>query len=202
MVFALIVTLLLIALWPIIKEVGLVVSVLISSGGPPPGAQLGQQLWRELTWPFRWRTYCGWEAWSVARWWLLFGALAMALPSNLPREQRFRRLMLFAPWIALLEIGYLVGVWFVRPTIVPEPNTLFATWPISVTEVLTNSYWLARGALPTLAVGLVFARAVLTWPWPASATLAMILVPTALLFSALWTWLFMASGLLGYLYGW
>ena len=57
------VTVLLIAFWPGIKEGGLVASMVISSGGAPPGARLGEQLWRELTWPFRWRTYCGWEAW-------------------------------------------------------------------------------------------------------------------------------------------
>ena len=195
-------TILLIAIWPIIKEFGLVMSYLISTGGGEPGSGIWQQFWRDVTWPFRWRTYCGWEAWSCARWWLLFALLALGLPSALPREQRFRRLMLFAPWIALLELGYLVGVWFANPSVVPEPNTLFATSEMPASAVFTSPYWLARGVIPTLAVGMVFGRAVLGWRWPASVTLALLLVPVALLYSAFWTVLFMDSGLLELLYGW
>ena len=202
MTFALAVTVLLIALWPVVKEVGLAIGLLMAPGAGNSISMVWEYFRREITSPFRWRTYCGWEAWSVARWWLLFGALAMLLPSRLPREQRWRRLMLFAPWIALLEIGFLVGVLVAFPGIVPEPNTLFTTWPIHARQVLTDEVWLTRGVVPTLAAVLVFARAVLGWRWPATVLLGVVLVPAGLLLSAVWTWLFMATGVLGYLYGW
>jgi hypothetical protein len=169
---------------------------------PAPGDVVIDQFRGELTSWFRWRTYGGWEAWSVLRWWLLFAGLSETfLPLGQPAPARWRRLMLFAPWIAVLEIGYLVGVWAANPMVVPEPNTLFARWPFLPVDVLTNRYWLVRGVVPTLAVGLVFARAVLGWRWPWAAVLAACLVPVALVYSAVWTCLFDASGLLGFLYG-
>jgi hypothetical protein len=200
--FALLVTVLLIVLWPVVKEAGLAVGLLRQPGAAISVSMAWDHFRREITSLFRWRTYCGWEAWSVARWWLLFGVLAMLLPSGLPREQRWRRLMLFAPWIALVDLGFLAAVLVAYPGLVPEPNSLFATWPIRVTEVLANRIWLIRGVVPSLVGGLVFARAVLGWRWPAAVTLGVVLVPAGLLLSALWTCLFMGSGLLHLLYGW
>jgi hypothetical protein len=207
--FSLMVSGLLVLAWPVIKEGGLSIANSLSSGTFEWHQLVWPTLSRELTRWFRWRTYCGWEAWSITRWWLLFGLLALVVrPGPGPSRERgatsevLCRVMLFAPWIALLELGHLFGVWVVEPSVVPEPNTLFAIWPDSLTLVWTDRYWLTRGVAPTFLVGVVFARAVLGRRWLFSMVFAAVLVPLGLLLSVLWTCLFMSSGLIDVLYRW
>jgi hypothetical protein len=204
--FALITTLATVLLWPVLKESGLFIAGVI--GGNPTNS-LSEWFWfqaTELGFWFRWKTYCGWEAWSIVRWWLLFAVLAAALQrgtaDGIDKSRRLwpRRVMLFAPWIVLLEIGHLIGVWLVEPNVVPEPNTMFASWPAPILTLMTSRLWLARAVVPTFVAGLIFARAVLGWRWRGSILLALVLVPTGILLSIAWSLLFMYGGLLEVLY--
>jgi hypothetical protein len=204
--FALITTLATVLLWPVLKEGGLFIAGVI--GGNPTNSisawfrfQAG-----ELGHWFRWKTYCGWEAWSIMRWWLLFAVLAAALQrratADIDRPHRLwlRRLMLFAPWIVLLELGHLIGVWLVEPNVVPEPNTMFASWPAPILTMMTSQLWLTRAVVPTFVAGLIFARGTLSWRWRDSILLALALVPTGILLSIAWSLLFIYGGLLELLY--
>jgi hypothetical protein len=157
--------------WAIVREFGLCVAMSLGS----PGSRWFE--WRELFTdvlqsPLRWRHVVVWEAWAILRWWFLFALIAF-LPSGAAsappgsrsiRQERALRLLLLAPWFTVAELMFLAGVWIARgPSIVPEPSTLFAVWPISLKVVWTDPTWLTRAVVPTIIVGLVFGQAVMKW---------------------------------------
>jgi hypothetical protein len=205
--FAAMVMGLLVGLWPLIKETGLTIAVATTSATWSLN-DAASYLPKELSKPRLWRINCGWELWSVTRWWLLFGLIVFIFPDHShrqnirsPHQIHLCRLMLFAPWIAILELGHLFGVWFVDQTVVPEPSTIFAMWPVSLTTMWTNSIWLTRAVVPTFFVGLVFARAVTGWRWPIALLFAMTLVPVGMLLSVTWSCLFTSSEVIDLVYG-
>jgi hypothetical protein len=203
--FAAISTLLTIAGWPVIKITAMfAISGLLGDRLGTGWLEWFRFEYGDLLNGFRWRTYCGWEAWSIARWWLLLGILAAALHRREPAMQEgyiwFRRLLLFAPWITILEIAHLAGVLIAHPMIVPEPNTLFASDLDTFRLVWTNRFWLWRAVIPTFLIGLVFARAVLDRRWSFSFIFAVVLVPPGMAVSVAWTLLFIHGGILDVLY--
>jgi hypothetical protein len=196
--FAMCVSLLSVALWPVVVTAGLLAAGTIVFWGPYWGrymaSDIGLRSFRRVFYsPGLWK----WEAWSLARWWLLFGVLTLSVhgwkrlrtracrqPSS---SERLRRLLLFAPWIFALELGFLVGVWIDNVAVVPEPATLFVSgW--SWTRWLWRD-WLVRGVVPTVLVGTLFFRHVACWRWPRALVAALILVPLALNLAVAWSWL-------------
>lgn len=147
--------------------------------------------------PTLWYRLATWEAWSIGRWWLLFGVLTLiafrrgqtAPGGRSPLAAATHRLLLFVPWIGVLELGYLIGVWINSPDTVPEPSTVFITdW---TWDGWLRAVWLTRGVGPTLAVGLVFFRCVLRWGWWAAIAGAAVLTPIAINLSLLWSLLYL-----------
>lgn len=198
-VFAAIVSLALVALWPALRVAGVIIACSTVQWRDAAfwrfafGADCLGTLLESQTWFNKWI----WESWSIARWWLLFWALALLLgvfaggTTRLGARSRMAavccRLLLFAPWIALLEIGYLVGVWIDDPQTVPEPSTIFAVdwthWPVRP--------WLIRGVLPSAAVGYLFFRAVLCWRRHAAIVAGILFAPVAIYASIAWSILYM-----------
>ncbi len=202
LIFAMVCTCAIIVLWPLIKEAGIQIAGGIA-GDPKMifADRFGVFQRAAVRWVV-WKINCGWEAWSILHLWLLFVVLALVFHRRRSDDHGglLRRLMLFSPWIAILEVGYLVGVSFAVPNVVPEPSTIFAMWPESLTDVWTDKVWLIRAIIPTFIVSLIFARAVLGWrPWLA-VLFAAILAPVAMFLTMLWSLLFMHSGVLDLLY--
>jgi hypothetical protein len=191
-------TVTLIGLWPALREIGL--QLAIASFQP-----LEQFTWkdaaRSMTNAFASREYWlrlwEWEAWSIGRWWLLFVAITLlwlAASSSLVRRlksdrlwQTLARFLAFAPWLIVLEVSFLIGVWIEEPLIVPEPSTGFVvgifSWDLWHWDCWLDRRWLVRGALPTFLAGSVFFAGVLRWRWPAAVAAALVLIPIALVLS-------------------
>lgn len=157
--------------------------------------------WFDLGDSFLWSRLVPYEAWSIARWWLLFGALTglLAIVRRLPVSGAARRpetgstlgrdFLGFAPWFVLLETSFLCLVWLAEfSMVVPEPGTFFFSsgkagfW----TRWLEND-WLARGAAPSFLVGLLYFRRVWHATWPVAVGLALGLAPVALFLSYVWS---------------
>jgi hypothetical protein len=125
---------LLVGLWPVWRKVALDVRRLATDAWSRANISVVFQEWRMIARDLSyWKRLWSWEAWSLARWWLLFGLLAIAT-TPLSRRERPRadaaiQLLRFSPWLIVLEFGYLVGVWIARGkvAVVPEPSTIFAS---------------------------------------------------------------------------
>jgi hypothetical protein len=95
--------------------------------------------------------------------------------------------MLFAPWLLVLEVTFLIGVWIKLPILVPEPSTGFVvgifSWDLWHWDCWIDHGWLIRGAIPTFIAGCVFFGRVLNWHWLVAMVAAVILVPIALTLS-------------------
>ena len=187
-------------LWPLLREVGHNFALIL--GWPL------DQVWVNVQGMLRasertsyWQRLWHWEFWSIQRWWLLFGAIAVlwiAVAAAFSPAQRLKiasstikRLLLFAPWIAVLEVLFLAGVWLNDFQVVPEPSTGFVvgifSWKLWHWDAWLDRGWLIRGAAPTFVVGIIFFRTVLRWRWPAVLVGAIALIPIALLLSIAWT---------------
>ena len=212
--------LVLIGLWPVLREVGLQLAVATSGVEWFTLETAIDSLYDTLRSSRYWLRLWQWEAWSVGRWWMLFGAMATVWlvaqriadwPSRAKAESGkpkadgdeakaesgkpkaegtatvFARLLAFAPWIMVLEILFLIGVWVSSPQTVPEPSTGFVvgifTWDLWHWDCWKDREWLIRGAAPTFVVGAVFFRQVLRWPWIVAAIAAVGLIPVALMWS-------------------
>ena len=200
-------TILAIGLWPVIKGLAyaiLGVALFIQESDTSFGNF--RHFWIALrrggiNWAFHWR----WEAWSIARWWLMFGMLTLVLRPRSARPRAgeepggssggLRRMLNFAPWLIALEIGFLVGTWVGRPHVAPEPGTIFRNESLRVT--LQLAVWWTRGLVPSLVVGLAYFRKVLGWRWPASLAGACLLAPAAVALSACWSVYYPRSFILG-----
>src|SRR6185436_4446756 len=92
-IVALVSTLVLVGLWPILREAGCSLSLLSRQ---PIGnytytwKDAGSSMSEAFSSPGYWLRLWQWEAWAVARWWLLFGAIVLAwLAVSLPLRRRF-----------------------------------------------------------------------------------------------------------------
>jgi hypothetical protein len=190
-------TITLVGLWPVIREIGLCISLV----GEMPARQLRNYAMRSVPEAFLNRGYWlrlgQWELWSLGRWWLLFGLVLCAwlilslllrhwLKSD-PWSQILARFMLFAPWLLALEVAFLIGVWIESPNTVPEPSTGFVvgifSWQLWHWDCWMDRGWLIRGALPTFVAACAFFRQVLRWHWLAATITSLILIPVALMLS-------------------
>jgi hypothetical protein len=183
--------------WPIIRR--LLSFVALSMVWGPAGAaraELSAATWGRLGNVNLWMFMLSWHVGAVLRWWVLFGLIAMVWAWRTPRRgsaERGRmadmacRLALFTPWIVVIEVGYLVGVWVAEgPQVVPEPSTVFMTrwrW-----DNWLRTVWLVRGVAPTLGVGYVFFRAVIGMRWWTALIGAVVLIPIAINLSLGWSW--------------
>lgn len=193
-------TIVLVGLWPLIREIGLNLAL----GTLQPiekytytfndAARSMRDAFSETEyWTWVWQ----WELWSLGRWWLLFGALVLFwLAASLLLKRWFEfecvtstigRFLAFAPWFIVLEVTFLIGVWIESPGTVAEPSTGFVVgifaWELWHWDCWLDRGWIIRGALPTFIAGVVFFPSVLRWWWVPSAIAAIILVPIALLLS-------------------
>ena len=118
-----------------------------------------------------WLRMITWEACSFARLWVLFGGITVLLGG---RDLRIalRRLLLFAPWMAVLEWALLISGAIVCGNCVPEPATLWPAfdWP-------DLRFWVIRSAFPAVVVGYIFMRKVLRWRAMLAAPLAFAFIP-------------------------
>jgi hypothetical protein len=187
---------LLVGLWPVWREVALDVGLLATNPWAQANISKFLQEWRtsarDLAW---WKRLWAWEAWSLGRWWLLFGLLAIATTPlsrrARPRAEAAIRLLRFSPWLIVLEFGYLVGVWIARGkvAVVPEPSTMFASeWGFRKYGILVYfHFWLIRGGLSSFVVGLAFFRIVPGWRWVEAILGSLALVPVAVGLSMFWS---------------
>jgi hypothetical protein len=199
-IIALLSTLTLVGLWPLLREVGGTLTLVALQPIPDYTYSLNdatRSVVEAFSSPRYWFRLWQWELWAVGRWWLLFGTLSLvwlaaAAPFGLRAQKTrvrdaFARLLAFAPWFIVLEVLFLAGVWVHSPSTVPEPSTGFVvgifSWDLWHWDCWLNREWLIRGALPTFAVGLVFFRRVLGWWWFAAVVAALCLIPVALTLS-------------------
>jgi hypothetical protein len=194
--FAVLVSALIVALWPVAREVGLLVLYLWKFRSQIDWSYvLSEEMLGVLAIPRYWRRLCTWEAFSLSRWWLLFGTLTLGWCLASGRRAGaaasgtyVRRLLLFAPWLALLELAFLAGIWVDHQNVVPEPSTIFVSaW--SWTRWMWRD-WLIRGAVPTFVVGVLFFRTVLGSRWFLAVLCAVLLVPVGLCGSVAWSYWF------------
>jgi hypothetical protein len=199
-IIALLSTLTLVGLWPLLREIGGTLTLLALQPMPNYTYSLNdatRSIVEALSSPRYWFRLWQWELWAVGRWWVLFGTLtlvwlAAAAPFDL-RGQKTRlrealaRLLAFAPWFIVLEVAFLVGVWVQSPSTVPEPSTGFVvgifSWDLWHWDCWLDREWLIRGVVPMFAAGLVFFRRVLGWWWFAAVVAATCLIPLALMLS-------------------
>jgi hypothetical protein len=196
-IVALVTTGTIVGMWPLIREFGVTLAVAFDWGT--------DQAWKTaqgMPNTFRssryWLSLFKWELWAVGRWWFLFGAITLlwifvsTLRERRPRSQLgsdlLKRLLLFAPWIVVLEVSFLIGVWIADPQpVVPEPSTGFVVgifnWKLWHWDCWLDRGWLIRGAAPTFVAGTVFFRTVLRWHWLAVVVGALCLIPIALTLS-------------------
>jgi hypothetical protein len=196
----------LVGLWPLMRWLGEFVStwVWMRLHYPEP-LTLTEQLkvivldrGPSLLRPYYWVRICTWEAWSLLRWWLLFGLITLIWDVVAwYREESGRclvRLPLLAPWLIVIETLFLVGVWLDGLGVSPEPATLFLvgvfSWDKWHWTCWLDRDWLIRGAVPTFVCGLVYFRCVLRWHWVATMIAAAALIPLALMTSVAWTRLY------------
>lgn len=198
--FALMVTLICVGIWPVLVRTGMAPMGFSLFWGPRFDAWkylTGDSSFGGLMHAKLWIRYCLWEIWSITRWWLFFGALTYTIAAlrRLPAQHGRRgrsgdltcRLLLFAPWIFLLEVGYLVGVWIDSPATVPEPASVYAVWNWSG---LFSRTWLIRGLAPSFLIGAVYFRFVAGWRWRTAALFAVLLIPLAIYCSIGWSVLY------------
>jgi len=196
---AIISTITLIGLWPLLREIGLTLALFawqpmaVNYTWANAGSSMSEAFSSGGYWQRLWQ----WEAWSVGRWWLLFGIVLLVwLAVSTPLRRWFRtesvasavaRFLDFAPWIIVLELAFLIGVWIESPNTVPEPSTGFVvgifSWDLWHWDCWLNRGWLIRGAFPTLVAGAVFFAGVLRWRWPVAVVAALVLIPIAILLS-------------------
>jgi hypothetical protein len=194
---AVIYSLVVVALWPVIREVGLQCAIVAYK----PEVYSVEWSLRSITGAFSdrgyWLRLWQWECWALTRWWLLFTMmlglwLTISAPfSRQPSGQRWicplARLLTFAPWLVVLEVSFLIGVWVRSPMTVPEPSTGFVvgifSWDLWHWDCWLNHDWLVRGAIPTLLAGFVFFQRVMRWPGSLALVAAAILIPLALMLS-------------------
>jgi hypothetical protein len=186
---------LLVGLWPVWREVAWDVSFPATNPWTRANISMVLQDWRTIARDLAyWKRLWTWEAWSLARWWLLFGLLAIVTTPlsrrEKPRTESAIRLLRFAPWLIVLEFGYLVGVWIARKeAVVPEPSTIFTSeWGIRKFGILFYvPFWLTRGGLSSFVVGLAFFRIVPGWRWGEAILGSIALVPVAVGLSMFWS---------------
>jgi hypothetical protein len=202
-IIALAVTFILPLMWAFLRELGLACAVALSQGFSS-SASIFAQLPLYLTPEALLGRLFRWELFALWRWWILFGLIAALwivvawpLRRRRPLEPAWttvRRLLAFAPWIAVLEIAFLVGVWTLRANVVPEPSTGFVegifSWDRWHWHGWLGVTWINRGLLPTLLVASLFFRYVLRWRWLPAIAVATCLVPLALTLSIAWTVLY------------
>ncbi len=196
---ALISSMVLVGLWPLIRAIGQPLS-LVTLQTTKEGFT-----WVDATHSMmtvfspgkHWVQIWQWEAWSLSRWWLLFGALVLAwLAVSAPFKRWLKterasstlaRFLAFAPWFILLEVVYLIGVWIACPRIASEPSSGFVvgifSWDMWYWDCWLDRGWLIRGALPTFVTASVFFVEVLRWRWPYAVVAALVLVPIGLMLS-------------------
>ncbi len=100
-----------------------------------------------------------------------------------------RRLLLFAPWMALLDWALLIGGLIVCKCVV-EPATI---WPGF--DWADLRFWVIRSAIPGTIVGYIYLRRVLRWRAGMAAPLALLCVPLLSLVSAGCASLYLRFGL-------
>ncbi|HWE40399.1 MAG TPA: hypothetical protein VG406_27855 [Isosphaeraceae bacterium] len=190
---------LLVGLWPAWREVALDLAALATDSRARSTFPAILRDLEDIAHDLRyWRRLWTWEAWSLARWWLLFGSLTIATTPLSRRERPGVEgailLLRFSPWLIALEIGFMIGVWIARwnANIVPEPSTIFASgWGIRKYGFLFHVLpWLKRGGPSTFVVGIAFFRTVPGWRWVeavlGSLVLVLIAIPLSIAWSMLW----------------
>ena len=124
-----------------------------------------------------WLRQMTWEGCSFLRLWMMFGAVTVLLGGR-DLRMALRRLMLFAPWMAVLDWLLLIsGLIFCK--CVPEPATL---WPGF--DWADLPFWVIRSAIPGSIVGYIYLRKVLRWRVRIAGPLAIGFVPLLSLVSA------------------
>jgi hypothetical protein len=201
LLIAAIYSLTLVGLWPALREIGLQISMATFHSGGWTLTSAWQSFAEAMGSGGYWLRLIQWETWSLGRWWLLFGLLTLLvlavsqLVSRLlsrpgwrqPVTETLARWLAIAPWLVVLEMAFLIGVWVRSPNTVPEPSTGFVVgifnWGLWHWDAWLDRDWLVRGALPTIVVASVYFVQVARWPWWAALVAAILLVPVALLLS-------------------
>jgi hypothetical protein len=135
-----------------------------------------------------------WEAWSVLRWWLFFLAACAVATERRERRAMWRRLLLFSPWIGVLDLLLALGA--LAQGAAPEPYNVWATvtwWQRDLWSLSAWPAWRYRMAMAMLPVGWIFMRSVTRWRPLGAGIAAALFVPAAIYLSILWTdlWCFL-----------
>jgi hypothetical protein len=205
LVVAIVTTATVVVMWPAIRELGLTAAVGLDGRPMFPVPDIVRSLPETFGHFWYWCRLWAWEVWAVARWWLLFSTLtALGIWATIPARRwtdvepwsaTVSRLFLFAPWLVVLEIAFLAGVWLYEHDVVPAPDAGFAItnfhWKQWHWDCWLDRQWLVRGAAPTWIAGYAFFRTVLRFHWMFAVVGAILLIPFALTISIGWTVLYL-----------
>ena len=189
--FALILSLFIIVTWGVWKVLAVGCEVANRNGLASARVFLRYSLTELMTSRSRWIWLSVWEIWSLSRLWVPFAILTLVL-SGIRGDIRMglRRLLLFAPWLIVLELAFLFLGTFICSCI-PEPSTLFySDWEYVRWQTLVNAFWLKRAAVPSLIVGVFFLRYVISMRWRSALPLALLVYPLVALVTILWSILY------------
>jgi hypothetical protein len=195
------------ASWPALREFGLGIALWINHGFAQATTSFTELPRILKDRPFLHRLF-NWEAYSLLRWWLFFGALAMlwivlSWPLHSSRKLEsaaacLSRLLSFGAWLVLLDVAFMVGVWTTSSLVVPEPATGFVegifSWDLWHWDCWRGRYWIVRWFVPTFVVTSVFFRYVLRWRTLFALPAAACAVPAALTLSVAWSVLYSDPG--------
>ena len=198
-------TLVLVLAWQAVREWSLVAGDFAVTGGAGWTRESIRRDWHAVAHIGYWRRLWTWEAWSLSRWWVFFDGLTVLVlldrglrggPGGRGRcGLTLQRLLRFTPWLIVLELGFLVGVYYARRAIgvVPEPGTFFTTLRYRPTLfAMPPPFWMDRSTVPLLIVATAYFRSVARWPWVVSLACSAVLVPAGILLSMYWSAMFLA----------
>jgi hypothetical protein len=194
-------------LWRLFVIVGVWLSWTANSGWVSVDPLVWSRLSNEsITDEREWAWTITYAAGAMLRWVLLYGVVVAVLSvwwhvrqTDAPngRGTMVRRLLLFAPWLAVLEMSLLGMLWATYPLSMPEPSALYLagveSWDTWNWSCWLDEQWLWRATVPTLVVSIMFLRKVCRLPWWGSLICAPAFVPPAILLSIAWSLLFLNS---------
>ena len=177
-------TILLIATYPLAREIGSSFS-LLSFGVDDLQISLDsafQRTARRLSMPDLWRILYVWGSIHAAKWTIFFALLTCIFGLGFARrgelKHLFSRLLYFSPWIIVLHALMLIGVWMDDPSITgPEGSGWH--WGCAIEPT-----WLKRLAIPMAFVGYAYFSYVLRFRSTYAVLFAIGIIPLAIMATA------------------
>jgi hypothetical protein len=173
-------TILLIAIYPLAREIGSSFSQL-SFGVDDLQVSFDSAFQRtalRLSLPELWRMLYTYAVVHVVKWIVFFAVITLfaglTFARHLELKHLFSRLLYFSPWLFVLHFGMLTGVWIDDSSITGPEGTVFY-WASCIEPT-----WINRLAIPVAVVGYFFSNYVLRLSFKSSVMLAVATIPLAI----------------------